>query len=180
MPRRLLHILRRLNGGPAARAYDAPMKNWLVVANASRARVLEEGSDPGRFNHVADLVHMQSRQKGADLASDRPGSVKGIGHGLGSSQYIPRTDPREREHDRFARQVAHKLNEGVAAGQCAGLILVASNPFLGELKSHLSEQASKVLLRTVPSDFTALAEDELVQRLAGHTPQSLNNPTEES
>ena len=143
------------------------MKNWLVVANASKARVLEASAPPGGYRHVADLVHPQSRQKGGDLADDRPGHVPGTAaHGTGSSAYDPRTAPRAREHDRFAREVAGTLNDGIAAGRCAGLVLVASNPFLGHLKEHLSEQARKALLRTVVADYTDLNERELAQRLA--------------
>jgi protein required for attachment to host cells len=143
------------------------MNNWLVVANASRARVLEGSDKPGVYAHVADLVHPQSRQKGIDLADDRPGHMPGMAaHGPGGSAYDPRTAAREREHDRFAREVAATLNDGVAGGRCAGLVLVASNPFLGHLKEHLSEQARKMLLRSVAADYTALNERELAQRLA--------------
>jgi protein required for attachment to host cells len=146
------------------------MKNWLVVANASRARVLEEddaveGAQRG-YVHVADLVHPESRQKGVELGTDRPGRVEGIGHGLGSGSYVPRSDPREREHDHFAREVAQMLDKGVAAHRCAGLVLVASSPFLGSVKSHLGEQATKAVLRTLDADYTALDERELAQRLA--------------
>jgi len=142
------------------------MKNWLVVANASRARVLEVTDQPGVYLHQADLVHPESRLKGVDLGSDRPGHVEGTGHGLGSAAYQPRTDLREREHERFAQELAKTLNAGVAAGQCAGLVLVASNPFLGHLKAHLHDAAKAVLLRTVASDFTSLTERELAQRLS--------------
>jgi protein required for attachment to host cells len=141
-------------------------RNWLVVANASRARVLEEADLDGHYTHVADLVHPQSRLKGGQLAGDRPGHVEGIGHGLGSAAYLPRTNPRTREHDRFAREVAARLNEGVAGGRCAGLTLVASDPFLGQLKSHLGEQTRKLLLRTVAADYTALRDDALLAKLA--------------
>jgi protein required for attachment to host cells len=144
------------------------MKNWLVVANASRARVLEETDQAGVYTHVADLLHPESRQKGSELGGDRPGHVPGTrDHGAGSSAFDPRTDPREREHDRFAHEVATRLNDGIAAGRCAGLVLVASNPFLGHLKGHLGEQAHKAVLRTVAADYTTLADAELAQRLAG-------------
>lgn len=143
------------------------MKNWLVVANAARARVLEETAQPGAYVPVADLVHTRSRQKGAALAHDRPGQVKGIGHGLGNASYIPPTDPRERERDRFAREVAQVLNQGVAAHRCAGLVLVASSPFLGHVKAHLDAQAARALLRTVDADYTQLANSEIALRLAG-------------
>jgi protein required for attachment to host cells len=144
--------------------------NWLVVANAARARVLEQTDRPGTYVHVADLVHPQSRQKGVELAAqrggDRPGHVEGVGHGLGSTAYQPRTDPRDREHERFAREVAAVLNDGVAAGRCAGLTLVSSDPFLGQLRSHLDEQARKLLLRCVHGDYTTLRDDEVARRLA--------------
>jgi nucleotide-binding universal stress UspA family protein len=44
----------------------------------------------------------------------------------------------------------HVLNAGLATGRCAGLVLVASNPFLGELKEHLDTQSRQRVLRTVP------------------------------
>src|SRR5436309_2445315 len=141
------------------------MKNWLLVANASRARVLEEADEPGRYVHVADLVRPASRQKGTELAHDRPGHIEGPGKGPGSGAYVPRTDPREHEHDVFAHEVAKTLDAGVASGRCAGLVLIASNPFLGRVKAHLGESAQKLVLRTVASDYTRLSERELAQRL---------------
>jgi protein required for attachment to host cells len=110
-------------------------------------------------------VHVQSRQKGVDLETARAGHVKGSAPGPGGAAYEPRTNVRDREHERFAREVATALNDGVSRGECAGLILVASNPFLGHLKSHLSARASKALLATQSSDYTALTDAEIAQRL---------------
>jgi protein required for attachment to host cells len=142
-------------------------RNWLVVANSARARVLEETDGSDRYTHVADLVHPQSRLKGDQLAGDRPGHVhvEGKGHGLGSTSYVPRTDPRQREHDRFAREVASAVNDGIAQGRCAGVTLVASDPFLGLVRSHLNAQSRKAVLRILSSDFTTLPEDELARRI---------------
>ena len=149
------------------------MKNWLVIANAARARVLEEGdmaaaSRGVAYTHVADLVHPQSRQKGIDLADDRPGHARTQSRGLGGTSYQPRSDPREHEHDRFAQELAKVIDKGVADGRCAGLVLVASSPFLGHLKAHLGEQAKKAIVRCVDVDCTALEERELADRLAAN------------
>lgn len=141
------------------------MKNWTLVANAARARLFEAGERPGSLQPLQDLVHPSSRQKGIELARDRPGHVEGTGHGLGSTAYVPKTDPRDREHDHFAQTVAQILNEGIAAGRCAGIVLVASNPFLGRVRSHLSPQADHAVLRTVPHDYTGLPEQELARRI---------------
>lgn len=144
------------------------MKNWLVVANSARARVLEETDRPGVYTHRADLVHPQSRQKGIELGSDRPGQahVEGGVHGSGGTAYPPRTDAREREHERFARELAAVLDEGLAHGDCGGLVLVASNPFLGRLLASLGDAARAAVLRTVPADYTGLHEDEIARRMA--------------
>lgn len=146
------------------------MKNWLVVANAARARILEEADKRGDYVHRADMVHTQSRQKGIELSTSRAGHVKGSAPGPGGAAYEPRTDVRDREHDRFAREVAAALNDGVSRGECAGLILVASNPFLGQLKSHLSPLASRALLDTVPSDYTSLTDADIAERLRAPRP----------
>jgi hypothetical protein len=37
------------------------MKNWLVVANSSHARVLEPSATAGEYTPLADLAHPQSR-----------------------------------------------------------------------------------------------------------------------
>lgn len=142
------------------------MKNWLLVANAARARLLEETQEPGVYVHRADLVHPQSRQKGMDLQTDRAGHVLGGNHTPGGAAYEPRTSARDHEHDRFAQEVAAVLDAGIASGDCAGIVLVASNPFLGHLKAHLGERSRKAILRTVVSDYTSLRDDELHERLA--------------
>lgn len=144
-------------------------RNWLVVANSARARVLVAGDEPGRFEHLSELVHPRSREKGVDLArldgGDRPGHVEGVGHGLGSAAYQPRTDPRRREREHFAREVAGVVNAAVADGRCAGVTLVASASFLGLIKAALSEQAHKHLQHALPHDYTLLSDEELGRRL---------------
>ncbi len=141
------------------------MKNWVVVANGARARVLEE-AEGGGYVHVADVVHPASRLKGSELEFDRPGHVTSGAHGAGSAEYRPKVEPHDRELQHFAEELAKLLDAGVADGRCAGLILVVSNPFLGHLKAHLGGQSRERLLRSVAHDYTTLSDAELAQRLA--------------
>jgi hypothetical protein len=134
------------------------MKNWLVVANAARARVLEMSDKGEGYVHVADLVHPQSRQKAAELGGEK------AGRGSGTVAPVPAAPTSECETPNAARWPMTEFR--LATGRCAGLVLVASNPFLGELKEHLDTQARQRVLRTVPSDYTSLDERELAQRLA--------------
>lgn len=142
--------------------------NWIVLANAARARIL--GRDPidGALAELADFIHPQSRQKASELASDRPGHAqKAHGDpGQASTGFEPRTDLRRKEHEEFARQVAQHLDDAVAQRRCTSLVLIASNPFLGELKSHLGSGAQKAIVLAAPIDLTSLAAPELTRRVS--------------
>ena len=141
-------------------------KLWIVVANAARARVCERHSD-GRLVEVADLVHPESRQSGRDLAADRPGRVAMdmVDRTQGRTAYEPPTDPRSKEHERFAREVAAFLEPEVGAGRCRALWLLASPPFLGVLRAHLGDGAARVLHDSRAVDLTSLPLHELRGRV---------------
>lgn len=143
---------------------------WYVVANAARARVIERSDATDDWADVADLVHPQSRQSGAELGADRPGHVPGPGHGPGGAAYTPRTDPRQHEHERFARELAARIDAAVAQGRCDALVLVASNPFLGLLRGQLGEGAQRRVRASVAHDWTQLPDAELVSRLRESRP----------
>lgn len=140
---------------------------WVMVANAARARCFERHAADGTLRERADYVHPQSRQKGIDLGSDRGGHVdRDSRAGAGSGTPLgARTDPREKEHDSFARQLAKVINDAVAGGRCGALVLVASNPFLGELKSHLGPHAERLLQAAIPTDLTSFEGSELQRRI---------------
>jgi len=140
---------------------------WIVLANASRARILEREPEGGRLDELADLVHPQSREKGSELTSDRDGHAQkahGDRGGLRTS-FQPRTEPRQKEHAVFALEVSRYLEEAVTQGRCAGLVLIASDPFLGELRSHLGDAAKRVLGATIARDLTSFAGQDLARRV---------------
>ncbi len=142
-------------------------RQWIVIANAARARILERSGPRGPFVEIADLVHPESRQHGRALDRDRPGHSPGTGPGQAGTQFDPRTDARDRERLRFAREVAAAVDAGHAGGRCQGVVLVASDPFLGLLKAELGANARAAVLRTVAHDYTALPTDALAVRLDG-------------
>jgi protein required for attachment to host cells len=132
---------------------------WILVANASRARCFARDDDDAPLMLMKSFVHPQSRARDTDL------TVAGLGHGKGAATYVPRLDPKDKEHDQFAEELADHLNAGIAAHQFGALVLIASNPFLGEIKNRLSEQAAKSLRAGVAADFTSFEGRELQQRV---------------
>jgi protein required for attachment to host cells len=139
---------------------------WIVTANAAKARVCERQAD-GSLVEVADLIHPESRQPGRELDDDRPGrSELSLGdHQRGHSAYEPPTDVHAKEHQRFARELAARLDDAIAQGRCRRLALFASPAFLGLLRAQLGDAAAKAVRVSEPVDLTAVPLHELRGRV---------------
>ena len=137
---------------------------WIVVANASLARLFSRDSPTGPLAPLATMEHPESRLKGSELADDRPGH-EATDNSSGGNRYEPRSDVRRKEHQRFAREIAERLETGLAAGEFSTLWLFASSPFLGELKEQLSDAVDKRLQFALDSDLTSFGLAEIEQRL---------------
>lgn len=151
---------------------------WLVVANATRARVFERDDDNGTLREIADLVHPDSRIHEADRGRDRPGSIL---KGTVGTAFEPHTDPRARERAQFAREVCDMLERAALEHRMPALVLMASNPFLGELTRHLGSAAQGVLRIRIPVDLTSCQHGDLEHRvskaLRAHVPAAPTGPS---
>jgi protein required for attachment to host cells len=130
-----------------------PKPTWILIANASKGFCFESVHGKPKLNLLAQFEDPLGRAKGIELGDDR------------SATYAPRTDARTKEHDSFARQLAKYHNDGIAAHSCETLAIFASNPFLGEIKSHLGEQAMKALGTASATDLTRFDHRELTRRV---------------
>jgi protein required for attachment to host cells len=137
---------------------------WILVANAAQAKLYANQGPNKGVELVSEYVHPESREKGSDLVSDRPGHNQGHGNGRGA--YIPQTDPKQNAAEHFARHLAGMLDEGRAHGRYERLVLAASSPFNGLLKQHLPVGVSKLLTASVDRDYTSAKERELPGLLA--------------
>ncbi len=140
---------------------------WIVVANASRARVYERDPDTAALTERSDFVHLQSRAKGSELQHDRAGhSVHGFGTaGRGHTAYEPPTDLHTRERQKFARELAQWIEAAAHDRRCPGWMLFASSGLLGEIKALLGPAASRGLIKAEAADLTAWSERELARRV---------------
>lgn len=142
----------------------APVRlDWLVVANAARARVFERDAANGALREIEDPVHPASREKEAALGRDRPGRVH---KSEASTAFEPHTAAHARERTHFAHELGQMLEGAALARRMAGLVLMASNPFLGELKAALGPAARAVLKASVALDLTGLQGSDLEHRVS--------------
>lgn len=137
---------------------------WILVANASIARVLERDSADDPLRALATWQHPESRLKGSELRDDRPGHERS--DRAGGTELTPRSDPRRKEHREFAREVARRLGEALDAGEYGALAIFASSPFLGELKHELGEAVARHTTHYGDVDLTSFGLSELEARIA--------------
>ena len=138
--------------------------DWILLANATRARLLQMERNE-RVTELEDFVHPQSRIKVSDLVDDRAGH-ESTDRSYGGTSYQPRTGVRQKEHQRFARELADFLERQAQSGSYRSLAVFASSPFLGELKAELGTATTKLLSGTHDLDLTSVGPAELGRRIA--------------
>ena len=135
----------------------------IVLANSSVCRLLERDEDSDALIALAVLKHPASRLPGHLLGSDRPGH-EAVDGSSGGNRFEPRSDVRRHEHASFAHEIAQELQKRLM-GDDRELWLLASNPFLGELKSALHDRIAERVRLTLATDWTSLGLDEIDARL---------------
>lgn len=132
---------------------------WILVANASTARLYSNDGPNKGLRLLKEMEHPESREKALDLVSDRSGHNQS--HGGGHGSFIQQTDPKQREADRFALELAKELEQGRAGNNFDRLILVVSSPFSGLLNSRLGNHVREQVTDTIEKDYTRATEKEL-------------------
>ena len=137
---------------------------WILVANASLARLYANLGPNKGLQLVKEMMHPKSRQKNADLVTDRPGSSGGSGTRSGSKQ--PQTLPKEHEAHLFAQALAQELYQGRAKNAFRRAILVAPPAFMGLLNTVLDKPTAQLVTDRFEKDYTKTTSTELSSHLS--------------
>ena len=138
-------------------------RTLIVIANASLARLFDRDADNGGLLPLATLQHAESRFPGRELADDRPGHE--ATDRAGSHVLQPRHDVRRQEHEKFAHDIAATLRRRFAGNEFSELWLLASSPFLGELRAAMDPPVLATVRVTQASDLTSFGLLEIEDRL---------------
>ena len=150
---------------------------WILVCDASRARLFAEAAPGREFSLVASFEHPASRERARDLTTDANGR-KPVGgtHGGGVNGnrpggfhgrpgVEPDTNPKEVEAVKFARDLAGALEKGFDAHLFDALIISAPPHFLGLLKETIPDKIMKRLSHTIDKDFSLLQPRDVERRV---------------
>lgn len=139
---------------------------WFVVADEGRALLLEQAEPGAALEKVAELEDELAHARGQDLRNDAKGRFYGKGERFMAHTTEPHTDPKRKEAQKFARQVADYLEQAQNQRRFDRLFLVAAPTFLGLLRAELAPNVRKAVAGELDHDLAHLNLPELTQRLA--------------
>lgn len=138
-------------------------RTWIVVADASRARIFGSVTGSRQISEILDMVNPAAREPGRAQVTDADGRVYARGGpGQPSHAAAPRSDPVEHETELFAKRVAEALEKGRTNGEYQALCLVAAPKFLGLLRSNLGKDARRMVSREIDKDLSQKTAEEIL------------------
>jgi protein required for attachment to host cells len=140
------------------------MRTWILLADAGNARLYLTNKGVSDWTVVREFSHPESRQHAAELVSDKAGRVRQTASGSRAA-LEPHTPLKKKEVEKFARELAAALEEGLNKGAFERLILVTAPAFLGALREVLPHSVRERITHTVEKDYLHMDEPELKERL---------------
>ncbi|MBN8828048.1 MAG: host attachment protein [Sphingobacteriia bacterium] len=136
----------------------------ILVANSSDCK-LYTYSKPNHFTLLKHLTHEESRMKIVDLVDDDRGRPD---KPFSSTRvtYEPNTDPKEKEWDKFAKEIANCIKS--EQDNFDKMILIASPKFEGILKHKLDKKIIDKVSKTLTKDLLNMPEQEMLLYIEEH------------
>ncbi|MEK7705942.1 MAG: host attachment protein [Myxococcota bacterium] len=145
--------------------HSKPSATWVLVADGARARILARRGRRHTLRAVFDHDFTgPSRVPTRELVSDRAGRESNPARG-GVHGMEPATDPHRYEKTRFARRIAHVLDEAASNHAFDRLILIAPPQCMGDLRSALGKETQRLVCGALCKDLTQLSVHELATHL---------------
>ncbi|MBZ4336229.1 host attachment protein [Corallococcus interemptor] len=141
----------------------ADKRLWILVANASRARLFATDAKAEKWDLIEQFQHDESRAKPVDLFNQADNPNAGTLHGP-----VPENEPdgrRQLEHERFARELSARLDRGVDSHQFDQVVIAAPPGFLGMLRGLLSTRVKQRVRLDLDADYSSLPARELPDRV---------------
>jgi protein required for attachment to host cells len=165
--------LPRRRVGPEAYACEKrylamkPIRTWVLIADAARARVFESTGKGTGLTIVQDMSLDAELLPSHELGTDRPGrAFDSVGSGRHAMEAT--SDPHREQKRQFARRVAEAIGERQAGKSFDRLVLVAPPVTMGDLRAALSDKVKARVASELVADLTNTPTSELPAHLAGH------------
>ncbi len=117
---------------------------YVVAGDSAEARIFLTQSRFGDWNEVLTLTNPGADVPERERVTDKPGRAFDS-FGKGRHSMGRKETKRQNELRRFAREVGHRINGAMIAGEFEHLVLIAEPTFLGYLRQELSTATTRSL-----------------------------------
>ena len=143
---------------------------WVVLADGARARVVANKGPGVDLQPVYEEEEAKAMLPAREIEADRPGRTfdsggRGDAAAQGRHAYEAPTDPRRKQQADFIKGVAELLEDAALKGSFDHLVLIAPPKALGDLRSSLTKNVSRMVSEEIPKDLVGLPIHELPERL---------------
>ncbi|MFY9974520.1 MAG: host attachment protein [Chromatiaceae bacterium] len=128
------------------------MPTWILVADASRARIFAAEKALSPLEEIRALTSPEGRLHEGDLVSDKGGRDRNPG--VGAHGFNVEDEHKQDNAERFAAQVCHELEAARNAGEFRKLYVVAAPGFLGMLRRHQSSPLRQMVAGEVDKNLS--------------------------
>lgn len=143
-----------------------PVRTWVLIADGSRARVLENDGPNRGLRAVDGLVFQSELPPTRELVSDRPGRDQ-ESVGVMRHAYESRTNPHRELKRKFAGMLAGVLAEKRLERAYDRLVIVAPPATMGDLRALLPAGVKERVIGEIVEDLTRVPNDKIGPYLEG-------------
>ena len=133
-------------------ALRIPHDGYVFVGDGRKALLLRNEGDAQYPNLKTERVFEQDNPPTREQGTDKPGrSYASVG---GRRSAMEQADWHEIEEQRFARDVADKLETLVRERSIEALVIAAPPKILAELRKSMHQEVEKRVIAEIDKDFT--------------------------
>lgn len=125
---------------------------WVVLADGAKALICENTGTPRAPRLRVHAKMSQDVVPARELVSDRPGRMPDPGRGQRSA--MEETDPQRLAKERFATDVADRLNAMAARGTVDRVVIAAPPQTLAVLRAGLDAELAQRVIAALPKTLT--------------------------
>lgn len=138
--------------------------NWIVVADAARARIFHWAGRERTLDQIYQLDHPQTELHEGDLRTGGKGEVSQRS-GSGTFQSGPNITTSEKHAQDFARELAEFLRKKRNRDEFNGLVLVAAPRFLGWLRESLDSDTAQMIEKEIDKNWAQHDREKIEELL---------------
>lgn len=139
------------------------IKHWIVIADANKADIYATDELLNEPKVAAHLTVQHGKVHVTDAGGNHTEHLPGGEHGT-------QQDPHKKDEDRFARAVAHTLDDAFKRHAFERAVIAAPPVFLGDLRRYLDKHTAGAVVASIPHDWTHEKGAKLFDRVKANLP----------